>query len=161
MNSKSAFASTALIILVLLAVCAISLGTTLYFYSQYQHAQNLIKNPTAIGQKEVGEVTAKVSKLMKLPDEVPTLATVTDVKQLLKEPFFRNAQNGDKLLIYTKARKAILYRPSSNLIIETAPVNIGQPQGRPSPIPTISTVVSPTQTGIRVVTPIPTKAIGR
>lgn len=67
-----------------------------------------------------------MGQLMVLPtDETPTIATVTDLEKLKDQPFFTNAQVGDKVLIYTNAKKAILYRPSENKVIELAPLNIG------------------------------------
>lgn len=73
--------------------------------------------PTAKGQVE--DVVGKVGLLMTLPsDETPSLATVTDAEALKKEnQFYKEAQNGDKILIYVKSAKAILYRPSINKII--------------------------------------------
>lgn len=56
---------------------------------------------------------------MILPDkEKPTLATVTDVEALKKDqPFFEKAQNGDKVLVYVGDKKAIIYRPAEDLIV--------------------------------------------
>jgi hypothetical protein len=65
-----------------------------------------------------------VGKLIILPiDEQPTVATVADLDKLKDQPFFAQAQLGDKVLIYQNAKKAILYRPSENKIIELAPLN--------------------------------------
>lgn len=77
-------------------------------------------------QEEINKIVDDVGKLIVLPKgEVPTIATVTDLKQLKDQPFFDNAKVGDKVLIYTKAQKAILYDPSSNKIVEMAPLNTG------------------------------------
>ena len=38
--------------------------------------------------------------------------------------FFANAQVGYKVLVYAVAKKAILYDPISNRIIEVGPVNV-------------------------------------
>ena len=76
-------------------------------------------------QKMLEETIADVSKLMVLPqDETPTLATVTDIKKLEGQPFFANAKEGDKVLIYTNNKKVILYSPSMNKIIEVGSVNL-------------------------------------
>ncbi len=67
-----------------------------------------------------------VGRLIVLPeDEVPTIATVTDLEALQGQPFFANAKLGDKVLIFAKAGKAILYDPVEQKIVEVAPVNLG------------------------------------
>jgi hypothetical protein len=77
-------------------------------------------------QTESKTVISAISKFMVLPsDEEPTLSTVTDKDKLKEQYFFKNFEDGDKILIYTKAKKAILYRPSINKIIEFAPLILG------------------------------------
>jgi hypothetical protein len=111
------------IIVVLILVAVIP---SVYFYTQYHSAQKRLSDPTAFAQEEAKKYTAMVARLMTLPtDEEPTVATVNDKEKLKNQPFFTNAENGDKVLIYTNAKKAILYRPSINKIIDVAPVNIG------------------------------------
>lgn len=74
-------------------------------------------------EKEAEELVERVGKLILLPSGSPTIATVSDRDQLVVgQPFFSNAVNGDKVLIYTSSKKAILYRPSTNMIIEVGPV---------------------------------------
>jgi hypothetical protein len=93
-------------------------------------------------QAEVDKVVSSVSRLMSLPeDEKPTVATVTDSEKIKDQVFFKNSKNGDKVLIYPKAQKAILYRPSENRIVEVGAVNIDQgnqqvkTEASPSPEP--------------------------
>ena len=100
-------------------------------------------------QEEVKKTIAAVDKLLVLPnDEQPTVATVSDVDKLKNQPFFTNAQNGDKVLIYSNAKKAILYRPSVNKIIEIAPVNIGTPSASAQ---SVEVAPSPTAKQLRLV----------
>ena len=115
------------IFLAALAVLVLVFGTTtVYFYNQ---AAKLKVDPQKAAQESTKELIDKVSKLIVLPaGETPTVATVTDPDKLKKEqPFFANASVGDKVLIYTQARKAYMYNPNTNKIIEVAPVNIGTP----------------------------------
>src|SRR5690606_6913224 len=79
---------------------------------------------------ETQSLIDRMSKLITLPEAnleegEPTLATVLDKEKLQDQEFFKNAENGDKMLIYTKAQKAYLFRPSSGIIINVAPVNLG------------------------------------
>jgi hypothetical protein len=98
-------------------------GAAAYFYKQYDSVKN---NPNKVASDEVAQVTDEVGKLMVLPtDEQPTLATVTDPSKLKDQPFFANAKEGYKVLIYAKAKKAILYSPEDNKIVDVAPVNLG------------------------------------
>lgn len=95
-----------------------------YYYTKYQAVK---KNPDIITKEETNWLVDQVGKLMTLPsDEVPTIATVIDKDKLKDQSFFANSQNGDKVLVYTKAKKAILYRPNTNKIVEVGPVNTDQ-----------------------------------
>lgn len=68
-------------------------------------------------------VLEAVGKLVSLPqDEEPTVATITDLAPLEGQQFFKDAHIGDKVIVYKKAGKAILYRPSQNKIITAAPL---------------------------------------
>lgn len=112
-----------------LLVVAGSAGTSYYFYTKYQAAQQALNNPELAAQDEVQQITNKLGKLIELPqDEEPSVATVLDHEKLKDQQFFTSAQDGDKVVIYTKAMKAILYRPSDNKIIEVAPIQITQPE---------------------------------
>lgn len=99
-----------------------------FLANQYQDTKdqlNQLKNPKTAGQTEIQIITAEVSKSVDLPGtETPTLATVSDVSKLKNQVFFKNAENGDKVLIYTQAGKALLYRPSSKKVIEYSNVSL-------------------------------------
>lgn len=96
-----------------------------YFYFKNQQTEKRLKDPDTANQQVIDAVVKKVGRHILLPtDEQPTLASVSDVSKVSDQPFFAKAQNGDKVLVYTQARKAILYRPSEDIIIEVAPLNI-------------------------------------
>lgn len=99
-----------------------------YFYNKYQTSQALLQNPTEATKVEIKTITAQIGKLMELPaGEEPTIATILDKEKLKDQPFYARSENGDKIIIYAQAKKAILYRPSTKKIIDTAPLNIDPP----------------------------------
>ncbi len=106
-----------------IALIVILLATTVYFgYKYYQ----LTQSPQDVAQAEVKKLVAEVGNLVLLPEgETPTIATVSDPEALKAQPFFAGALKDDKVLIYTTAQKAILYRPSVGKIVQIAPINIG------------------------------------
>jgi len=113
----------------IVALVALFVGSAAFGFSYYKEVVGLRENPQKIAQEEVGKTVAKVSAHMLLPEgETPTVATVTDTETLKKQPFFANANVGDRVLIYASALKAILYRPELDKIIEVAPLNIGNRQ---------------------------------
>jgi len=127
------------IVAVVCVAVVLLLGTSYYFYSQYQKSQERLHNPAEVSKKETTDLIAKVGTLIELPiGEEPTVATVSDPARLVGQAFFINAKVGDKVLIYTLAKKAILYRPSINKIIEVAPVNLAQAPTVATPSATIS-----------------------
>lgn len=120
-----------LIIIILLVVAGV--GAFVFGVKSYldlRHAKselNAIKNdPNAQSKEEAKKIVEQVRTLAELPEnEEPTVATVTDPTKLADQPFFANSKEGDKVLIYTSAKRAILYRPSTHKIIEIAPLNLG------------------------------------
>jgi hypothetical protein len=73
-------------------------------------------------KQEASELLGQLGKLIILPaNEQPTIATVSDIEKLKDQPFFQNGRVGDKVVIYSQAGKAILYRPEENKIVEVAP----------------------------------------
>lgn len=102
-------------------------GASYYLYQNSQQELAKIKNdPRSVAQEEAKALIAKIGGLIALPaGEDPTVATITDKEKLKDQPFFAKTENGDKVLIYTSAKKAYLYRESINKIIDVAPINIG------------------------------------
>lgn len=91
-----------------------------FMFMQYRSAQNKLAGPAKDNEK----YTKRLSKMILLPkNETPTIATVKDVTKLKDQTFFVDAQNGDKLFVFNKAKKAFLYRPSTNMIINVQPVS--------------------------------------
>lgn len=111
-------------------IAVLALGAAGYFYYQLYKMK---QDPNATARKEVMELVAKVSKLVVLPEgETPTVATVSDPAALKEQAFFKEAKQGDKVLIYAQAKKAVLYSVELNKIIEVAPLNIGQAAPAPT-----------------------------
>lgn len=115
------------IIIPIIAVLAITLSSYLYL--------QLKQNPQVQNKNEITEIIDKISKLMVLPiGENPTLATVSDPEVLKDQAFFNQAQKGDKVLIYTQAKKAILYSVTLDRIIDIAPFDIETQKTSNSPV---------------------------
>lgn len=113
--------------ILLLVLLITSLGGAFYLYNKNMNV-TYIKNTKEVPKTEteqIAELVSKVGKLMVLPiNEQPTIATVSDPSKLKDQPFFANAQTGDKVLIYEKSGKAILYNPALDKIVEVSPINI-------------------------------------
>ncbi len=113
-----------LLILLLLAVVGVSYGG----YRIYQRTFAQSPDAAAETEKEIAEVVQKVGVLTELPtDQIPVLATVTEKEKLVAQPFFARAENGDKVLFYTALGRAILYRPSTNKIIDMTVIAVNEP----------------------------------
>ncbi|MEK7102730.1 MAG: hypothetical protein AAB870_00075 [Patescibacteria group bacterium] len=115
-------------------VVFISVGSAAYFYYQLDL---LKKNSHQQEEAQVAALVKKVAQLIVLPDnEKPTIMTVADKEKLKDQPFFNQATVGDKVLVYASTKKAILYNPRDNKIVEVASINLGQntPQAKTPPI---------------------------
>ncbi len=120
--------------IIVIALLIAAASPSVYFYQKYRAVQSQMAKGAAVNQN-VKEIIAAVGKLIVVPqDEDPTVATVADKSKLAGQPFFANAENGDRVLMYIRERKAILYRPSVNKIIDVGPIAITQ-QATPSATP--------------------------
>lgn len=99
------------LIIVLMLITIIFMAAAGYFYAVKSGGDNTAK-------KELAQILDDLGEIMILPEETPTLATVTDPEKLKDQPFFANAKAGDKILIYTTSKKIILYSPTLNKIVE-------------------------------------------
>jgi hypothetical protein len=89
--------------------------------------QGLREDPTKAAKEETAKIVELVGKLVILPEgEEPVMATVTDKEKLKDQPLFAKAENGDKILIYSLAKKAFIYNPTKNVIVDVVPVNVGE-----------------------------------
>jgi hypothetical protein len=108
-------------IIKIVLVVGVMFGLMIAGYFLLKYRQN-VKDVNLEAQKTVEQV----SKIIILPDENPTVATVTDIGKLAGQKFFEKAQNGDRVLIFTNAKEVILYRPMINKIVALGPVESGQ-----------------------------------
>lgn len=93
-----------------------------------------------LARQEVQAIVDKVGEIMILPtNEFPQMATVDNAAELSKtQAFFASVENGDKVLIYLQDQKAIIYRPSTDKIVNVGPVvadnnQAQQPARTPAP----------------------------
>ncbi len=130
-KSKKLFTKNFILTFSLVILLVLALLTSFYFYSKYQAFKNTSNALVSRSgeSSEVEKILKSVGALIELPQgENPTLATVSDKTKLSNQDFFKKAENGDKVLIYTGAKMAILYRPSMNKLINIASVNLGSSQ---------------------------------
>jgi len=131
-----------------------ALATAGLFYQRYQAAQakadQLAKASSSQAPNQIQQLVSRIGKLTALPaGETPTLATITDVNKLSGQPFFTRAQNGDDVLIYNAAKMAYLFRPSTNQLINIAPIastGTSQPAAGTSPSTPGKPLVTPSGT---------------
>lgn len=121
-GQKWLIAGFAILLLILLAVMLSVMNDRNELKSQV----NKLSNPsTSTSKDEAKELSGQIGQYFLLPsNETPTIFTVTDINKVKSQAFFRDAQNGDRVLIYSKTGQAILYRPSIKKIINASQVNL-------------------------------------
>jgi hypothetical protein len=126
-NRKSKL-KTVIIAIAIVIGCALATVTVLL----YKQVQDLRSNPERVTVEKADQLKDKVSKIMHLPDETPTIAEVKteDIDKLKTQEFFRDIENGDKILIFSKAQKAVVYRESENRVINSGPIVINTNNGQ-------------------------------
>lgn len=85
-------------------------------------------SPEAVA-REVEQTVAEVSRVMVLPDETPTVGTVTDPAVFAGQEFFKGVEEGDKILVYPTRGMVILYSMSLGKILGVSPLTVGAVAG--------------------------------
>lgn len=121
-----------ILLIALFFILGIGAGYFVYDYLTSQEVLDKINDPEYVSQiqeQQIERTIENLREIMLLPDEQPTIATLVDVDALKEEnpEFYKNAQNGDLLVIYSE--KAILFREDEKRIINVAPVFTEPTQG--------------------------------
>lgn len=125
-QNQSVYSGLAILVIV-------SLSLSGFFIYRFNAAKNDLNVGQQASEKEVQDLIKQVGKIYELPKgETPNVATVTDPNRLRNQPFFANAQIGDKVIVFINARKGVLYRPKTNQIINVSPININNQTTTPS-----------------------------
>lgn len=113
------------LILAALIVLALILGA--YWYGQ---RTVYLAHPSLVVEDESSVILGNVGQLIQLPGgEQPQMATINDAAAVKAEqPFLKDAENGDVLIVYVASGMALLYRPSANKLITVGPVDSTEPK---------------------------------
>jgi hypothetical protein len=123
------FWSPKILSLALVFVIGLSVGFFLDQSWQFYRANRILTSDEATMEA--------LSKIILLPEELPSIATVIDTEALNDEPFFQKAENGDKVVIFQNNKRAYLFRPKENRIIDMTVIAVGE--AAPSNIPVFQT----------------------
>lgn len=119
-----------------------SIASAGYFYREYR----LVVGDTQKAEEiQHTRILATIAKFMQLPEEKPSIVTITDRDKLQNQEFFQKAENGDKIIIYETAKRVLLYRPSTRKVIDVAPLVYNQDNvsGATTEAPPLDLIVSP------------------
>lgn len=132
------------ILIILFVILTIALAAGLgYLYKKYRDTQAMVyKLSTVQGQQELNKtqieaILSEMRKLIVIPTgEDPAIATIVDIEQLKSSPFYKDAQNGDRVVLFNNAKKAYIYRPESKIIVNYAAFQPEEPAQQQQPAST-------------------------
>ncbi len=111
------------ILALLIIIVVVLLGFAIFnkFYPSAKTAEG------QLSEKQIKSLVAKVSKLINVPEETPVIATIINAEQLISEQkFYVGSKDGDYLMVFPTAQKAIIYRESENKLINVGPIIVDQ-----------------------------------
>ncbi len=112
--TSSPFKKAVILTLVLLFILLI--GLMIYSENKFNR---FLENPQVFLDKNADQTVKKLGKILQIPDEKPTVATIIDETKIKDQPFLAQAKKGDKLLIFHQAKIVVLFREAELKIINT------------------------------------------
>ncbi len=101
---------------IILAILIVLVLAALVVFQQIKLQQSTASEDTA------RRIRDQVAKIMILPEEEPLVSAVSNAEELKAQPFFRSVENEDQVLVFTNTAKIVVYRPSSNQIVNAGPI---------------------------------------
>ena len=94
-------------------------------FKKFNSAENLPNGQ--LSDKQIEVIVKKVSKLINIPKEIPAIATIIKADNLIAEQsFYIGSKDGDYLIVFPQAKKALIYRESEDRLINVGPIVIDQ-----------------------------------
>lgn len=113
--------------LVIIVVIVLIIGAAICAVFFYRKASVSPQDPNKVTDAQAMALIAKVDKIIDLPKgETPVLVVISDLSKLAGNPFFVKAKIGDDVLIYTLAKKAFIYDPKANIIVDATTLNLSK-----------------------------------
>ena len=118
----------ALVVIILIALVA--------YYGWFAFKPKTDSQIDKATEQQVLAIVSEVSDLMVLPEgELPQVAEIKDAELAsVEQPFLAGSVDGDILLVYADAGKAIVYSPKRNLIVNVGPVQVGNQEQPVQPV---------------------------
>jgi hypothetical protein len=101
-----------MMLVLLLMLLAVAIAVSVLFFVKYRHA--VASNPNQERENIVNNIKTSID----LPEEDPAMSTVIDKTKLTNPTLQARTENGDKLLIFAKAKRLVIYRPSTNKVVD-------------------------------------------
>lgn len=109
-HAKANFKYKIINILVILLFLLVIIATIIMF--NYKFSQNANYN-----------ILNKLNQIIILPNEEPIIESIDNAEGLKGEsPFYADVEHGDKIFIFPKAHRIIIYREKDNKIINVGPI---------------------------------------
>lgn len=109
--------------LFIVAITGVNAG---FLYLNYQNQTNAANQAPKTNEEIAGEVVASFGTVYKIPEgENPTVIVITDVEKLkeTQADFYKDAQNGDHVIVIFSSKLAFIYRVDAKQIINVSQVS--------------------------------------
>lgn len=123
-SRKGGFSKLILGLLFLALIAGVAVTGYMYYQTRQQlEALSTPQGQQRLSEQEIAAVLSQLGKLTLLPDESPVVATIIDADFLATQSaFYQQSQNGDKLVIFPQAKKAFVFSPERNIIVNSGPL---------------------------------------
>lgn len=103
-------------------------------------AASAVQNDIEKIKQENMALIKKVGEHILLPDdEVPSIATITNAEALkIEQPFYRDAKDGNRVIIYMQAKKAIIFDEEKNILVNVGPIFVNDQVAQTSTVPAVA-----------------------